>query len=60
MINWVINMAATPKEQQKVKLDIAIDKDIYDNFMRACTKKGYAPRTILERLINKYNETGQM
>jgi hypothetical protein len=53
-------MAATPKEQQKVKLDIAIDKEIYDNFMRACSKKGYAPRTVLERLIGKYNETGQM
>jgi hypothetical protein len=53
-------MAATPKQQQKVRLDYNIDKQIYDDFVRACVKKGFAPNVVAERLIKKYNETGQI
>ena len=53
-------MAATPKKPQKVRLDYNIDKSTYDEFVKTCSKKGYAPNIIVERIMKKYNETGQM
>ena len=52
-------MAATPKKPQKVKLDYNIDKQVYDDFVRMCSKKGFAPNVITERIMKKYTETGQ-
>jgi hypothetical protein len=52
-------MAATPKGPQKVRLDYNIDKDTYDTFVKACGHKGYAPNVIIEKMMKKYNETGQ-
>lgn len=53
-------MAATPKGPQKVRIDYNIDKQIYDEFIRACSKKGFAPNVIVERFMKKYTETGQV
>ncbi len=53
-------MAATAKKPQKVRLDYNIDKQTYDDFVKACSRKGYAPNVIVERLMKKYNDTGQM
>ena len=53
-------MAATPKKPQKVKIDYNIDKDIYDTFVKICSSKGYAPGVIVERLMKRCNDTGQM
>ena len=53
-------MAATPKWPQKVKIDYNIDKATYDDFMRMCSKKGFAPNVIVERIMKKYTETGQI
>ncbi len=53
-------MAATPKGQQKVRIDYNIDKQTYDSFIRMCSSKGYAPNIIVEKLMKKYNETGQV
>jgi len=53
-------MAATPKGPQTAKLDINVDKLTYDTFIRSCTQKGFAPKTVVERLMKKFNETGQM
>lgn len=52
-------MAATPKGPQVTRLDVNIDKTTYDNFIRACSAKGYAPKIILEKLMKRFNETGQ-
>jgi len=52
-------MAATPKKPQKVRLDYNIDKQVYDEFIRMCNKKGFSPNIVVERLIRKCNETGQ-
>jgi hypothetical protein len=52
-------MAATNKAPQKVKIDYNIDKQVYDDFMRMCSKKGFAPNVIIGRLMQKYNESGQ-
>jgi hypothetical protein len=49
-------MAATPKGPQKAKIDYNIDRFVYDDFVRLCSKKGYAPVVIIERLMKKYTE----
>ena len=45
---------------QKFRIDYNIDKQIYDDFVKACSRKGYAPNVIVERLMKKFIETGQM
>jgi len=52
-------MASTPKGPQKMKLDFNVDRDTYDTFVRSCTKKGYAPQIVIERMMKRFNETGQ-
>ena len=53
-------MAATPKKVKKMKLDYSVDRTTYDAFIKICVRKGYTPSNILERLMKKYTETGQM
>ena len=53
-------MAAVPKGPQKMKLDYNVDRDTYDKFVKACQQKGYAPNIIVERLMKKFSETGQI
>jgi hypothetical protein len=53
-------MAATPKAAKKMKLDYNVDRGTYDDFVKACSRKGYAPNVIIERLMKKFIETGQM
>jgi len=54
-------MAATPKDSKKQRLDsFNVDKGVYDLFIRNCSGKGFAPQTIMERLMKKYNDTGQI
>ncbi len=53
-------MAATPKGPQKIKLEYYIDRGTYDNFTRSCSQKGYAPQIVLEKLMKRFSETGQM
>ncbi|MBU0462001.1 MAG: hypothetical protein KJ574_05430 [Nanoarchaeota archaeon] len=52
-------MASTPKGPQKMRLDYNIDRDTYNQFVKKCTEKGYAPNIIIERLMKRYVETGQ-
>jgi hypothetical protein len=49
-------MAATPKKPQSIKLDYAVDKAIYDDFIRVCVKTKYAPKVVLERMMKKYTD----
>ena len=53
-------MAATPKGPQKIRLDYNLDRGIYDDFTKACSQKGYAPQVVIEKLMRRYVETGQM
>jgi len=53
-------MAGTPKAAKKMKIDYNIDRAVYDEFVKACTRKGYTPNVVVERLMKKYLETGQM
>lgn len=53
-------MAATAKGPQKVRIDYNIDKPTYDDFIRMCGRQGFAPNMVVEKLMKKYNEKGQI
>ena len=53
-------MAATAPGPKKQRIDYNLDKAIYEKFVKSCSRKGYAPQVIIERLIKKYTETGQV
>jgi hypothetical protein len=53
-------MAATPPDPQKMRIDYRIDRKIYDEFMKACSRKGFAPVVIVEKAMKKFIETGQI
>ena len=53
-------MAATPPGAKKRKLDFMVDKNVFDEFMKACSKKGFAPQVVLEQAMKKFAQTGQV
>lgn len=53
-------MAANPKGAQKINFEVIIDRKIYDDFVRQCSHKGFAVRVVIERLMTKYSETGNL
>lgn len=53
-------MASTPPGAQKMRVDYNIDRKVYDDFAKNCSKKGFAPQVIIERLMQRFNETGQI
>jgi len=53
-------MASYPPGPQKMKIDYNIDRKIYDDFAKNCSRKGFAPQVIIERLMAKFNQTGQI
>lgn len=53
-------MAATPPGAKKRKLDYNVDQGAYDDFMKACSRKGYAPQVILEQAMRKFAQNGQI
>ncbi len=52
-------MAASLKAPQKMKLDYYIDRKVYDEFIRKCGQKGYAPKMVVEKLMQRYSEGGE-
>ena len=53
-------MAATPPSPKKRKLDYNVDQTTYDEFAKACSRKGFAPQIILEQAMRKFTQTGQI
>ena len=53
-------MASYPPGAQKAKLEYVVDRKVYDEFVRACSRKGFAPQVILEKAMKKFAETGQV
>jgi hypothetical protein len=53
-------MASTPPGAQKMRIDYNVDKKVYDDFVKNCSRKGFAPQVIVEKLMNKFNENGQI
>ena len=53
-------MAATAPGARKKKLDYNVDGAVFDDFMKACSRKGYAPQIILERAMKKFIQNSQI
>lgn len=53
-------MAATPPGAKKRKLDYNVDQNTYDEFVKVCSRKGYAPQIILEQAMRKFIQNGQI
>jgi hypothetical protein len=51
-------MAATPKGPQKVRAEYNLDKPVYDDFVRMCSRKGFTPTVVIERMMKKYTDSG--
>ena len=53
-------MAETAPGARKKKLEYNVDGAVYDDFMKACSRKGFAPQILLEQAMKKFIQTGQM
>lgn len=53
-------MAATPPGAKKRKLDFNVDQNTFDEFMKACSRKGFAPQVVLEQAMRKFTQSGQV
>lgn len=53
-------MAATPPGPKKRKLDYNVDQNTYDEFVKVCSRKGFAPQIILEKAMRKFAQTGDI
>ena len=53
-------MAATPPGPKKRKLDYNVDQNTYDEFAKACSRKGFAPQIILEQAMRKFAQDGRI
>ncbi len=53
-------MASTPPGAKKQKIDYIIDRAIYDQFVKKCSNKGFAPQVVVEKLMAKFSESGQI
>jgi hypothetical protein len=53
-------MAATAPGAKKRKMDYNIDQTVFDEFVKACSRKGFAPQVILEQAMKKFTQTGQI
>ena len=60
-VKYLINiMAATPPGAKKRKLEYNVDQATYDDFVKACSRKGFAPQVILEQAMRKFTQSGQV
>ena len=54
-------MASTRPGAQKSIIDYYIAREVYDEFVKLCSRKGYAPQSEIERLMKKYIQSqGQL
>ncbi len=53
-------MASSPPGAKKRKMDYMIDQTTFDEFMKACSRKGFAPQIILEQAMKKFIQNGQI
>lgn len=53
-------MASSPPGAKKRKMDYMIDQVTFDDFMKACSRKGFAPQIILEQAMRKFIQNGQI
>jgi len=45
---------------KKREMRYSIDQNTYDEFVKACSRKGLAPQVLIEKAMKKFVETGQI
>jgi len=45
---------------KKRELKCNIDQNVYDEFVKACSRKGLAPQVLVEQAMKKFIQTGQI
>ena len=45
---------------KKREMRYNIDQNTYDEFVKACSRKGLAPQVLIEKAMKKFIETGQI
>jgi len=53
-------MAASLKGPQKIKLEWYVDRESYNQFVKEASRKGWAAQVVLEKLMQKFSQTGQV
>ncbi len=53
-------MAATPPGPRKRKMEYQVDQTTFDEFVKACSRKGYAPQVVLEQAMRKFTQNGSI
>jgi hypothetical protein len=53
-------MVAQHAAGKKREIKYNIDQDTYDEFVKACSRKGLAPQVLIEQAMKKFIETGQI
>ena len=53
-------MAATAPNAKKRRVEYNIDQNTYDEFAKACSRKGMAPQILVEQAMKKFIQTGQI
>ena len=53
-------MATKPPKQKMRSLDYNVDQSTYDDFVKACSRKGFAPKVVLEQAMRKFAQNGQI
>jgi len=53
-------MASTPPGAKKKKVEYIIDQATYEDFMKAVSRKGYAPQVVIEQFMRKFIQSGQI
>jgi len=53
-------MAATAPNAKKRRVEYNLDQNTYDEFAKACSRKGMAPQVLIEQAMKKFIQTGQI
>lgn len=53
-------MASTPPGAKKKKVEYTVDQATYEDYMKACSRKGYAPQVVIEQFMRKFIQSGQI
>ena len=53
-------MGTYPPDAQKREMKCNIDRRVYDDFAKMCSRKGFAMQVIVQKLMEKFNASGQV
>jgi len=54
------NMTAIHQAGKKREVKYNLDQNTYDEFVKACSRKGLAPQVLVEQAMKKFIQTGQI